>query len=110
MNALISVLQKITALPAGVMIAVVILIFSLIAGMKFGKSFRASITIGAGLIGLYAMVGVFASNLGPAEAAFVQHTGLHLNISDLGVFTLLSATWGSRSPYGSSRSGWSSIS
>jgi PTS system galactitol-specific IIC component len=89
------ILHKITALPAGVMIALAILIISLIAGMNFGKSFRASITIGAGLIGLYAMVGVFGSNIGPAIGAFVQRTGIKLDIADLGVFTLLSATWGS---------------
>jgi PTS system galactitol-specific IIC component len=63
--------------------------------MKFGRAFRSSVTIGAGLVGLFAMVGVFGSNIGPAVAAFVARTGVQLDISDLGVFSLLTTTWGS---------------
>jgi len=89
------IIQSITALPAAVLISIAILILSLIARMAFGKAFRAAVTIGAGLVGLTTMVGVFGQNIGPAVGAFVQNTGVQLDISDLGVFSLLAATWGS---------------
>ncbi len=41
------------------------------------------------------MFTVFASNIGPAVAAFVQGLGIQLDVADAGVFSLLSATWGS---------------
>jgi PTS system galactitol-specific IIC component len=95
MGTIQSIMRGITSLPSAVMVPAAILIISLIAGMKFGKAFRAAITIGAGLVGLNAMINVFGSNIGPAVAAFVQRTGINLSVSDLGVFTLLTTTWGS---------------
>ena len=95
MDVINSIVRDITALPAAVMISLAILILSLIARMKFGTAFRAAIMIGAGMVGLYAMVNVFGTNFGPALAAFAMRTGVELTVSDLGVFTLLTATWGS---------------
>ncbi|BBB48914.1 PTS galactitol transporter subunit IIC [Pelolinea submarina] len=90
-----NIMASITALPSAVMVPLAILIFSLIAGMKFTKAFRSAILIGAGFVGFSAMFTVFASNIGPAVAAFVQGLGLQLDIADAGVFSLLTATWGS---------------
>ncbi len=90
-----TIVKSITALPAAVMLPIAIFILSLIAGMKLGKAFRASVLIGVGLIGLNAMINVFGSTVGPVVASFVQNTGINLDVSDLGVFTLLTATWGS---------------
>ncbi len=90
-----TIMASITALPSAVMVPLAILIFSLIAGMKFTKALRSSILIGAGFVGFSAMFTVFASNIGPAVAAFVQGLGIQLDVADAGVFSLLSATWGS---------------
>ncbi len=95
MESISRIVADITALPAAVMISLAILILSLIARMKFGRAFRAAVMIGAGMVGLYAMVNVFGNNFGPALAAFAMRTGVDLTVSDLGVFTLLTATWGS---------------
>ncbi|NPV75248.1 MAG: PTS galactitol transporter subunit IIC [Anaerolineae bacterium] len=95
METFVAFLKSITALPTAVMLPLAILILSLIAGMKFGKAFRASVLIGIGLVGLFAMIGVFGSTIGPVVAGFVANTGIQLDVSDLGVFTLLTATWGS---------------
>jgi galactitol PTS system EIIC component len=95
MDAFVSVLQSITSLSSFVMLPIAILILSLISGMKLSKAFRSSVLIGVGLLGLTTMVNLFASTLAPVVTSFVSNTGVDLNISDLGVFTLLTATWGS---------------
>jgi PTS system galactitol-specific IIC component len=77
------------------MLPLAIFILSLISGMKLSKAFRSSIFIGIGILGLSTMVSVFASTISPVVTSFVQNTGINLTISDLGVFTLLTVTWGS---------------
>jgi PTS system galactitol-specific IIC component len=95
MDTVASIFKSITSLSSYVMLPIAILILSLISGMKLGKAFRSSVFIGIGLLGLSTMVTLFASTLGPVVTGFVGNTGVDLNISDLGVFTLLTATWGS---------------
>jgi PTS system galactitol-specific IIC component len=95
MNTIASLMQAITSLPSAVMVPLAILLIALISGMRFGKAFRSAVLIGAGLVGFNVMFNIFASNFGPAVGAFVQSTGIQLDVSDLGVFSLLSATWGS---------------
>jgi PTS system galactitol-specific IIC component len=95
MDTVVSIFKSITSLSSFVMLPIAILILSLISGMKLGKAFRSSVFIGIGLLGLSTMVNLFASTLGPVVTGFVGNTGVDLNISDLGVFTLLTATWGS---------------
>ena len=95
MDAVVSFFQSITSLASFVLLPIAILILSLISGMKLSKAFRASVLIGVGLLGLSTMVNLFASTLAPVVTSFVSNTGVDLNISDLGVFTLLTATWGS---------------
>lgn len=90
-----SIMQAITSLPSAVLVPLAILIIALASGMKFGKAFRAVIMIGAGFIGFNAMFNVFASNIAPIVASFVQGLGVQLDVTDMGVFSLLSATWGS---------------
>ncbi len=92
---LANIMKSITALPSAVLVPLAILIIALIAGMKLSKAFRSAILIGAGFVGFSAMFTVFASNIGPAVAAFIQGIGVQLDIQDMGVFSLLSATWGS---------------
>jgi PTS system galactitol-specific IIC component len=95
LSAIGTAIRWLTMLDAAVMIPLAILVISLLARMKFSTAFRASVTIGVGLIGLTAMTGVFASSVGPVIGAFVERTGVELEIADLGVFTLLTTVWGS---------------
>ena len=92
MDAVVSFFRSITSLSSFVMLPIAILILSLISGMKLSKAFRSSVLIGVGLLGLSTMVNLFASTLAPVVTSFVSNTGVDLNISDLGVFTLLTAT------------------
>jgi len=91
-----SALRWISGLQSIVLVPLAILIISLIARMKFGRAFRAAVTIGAGLVGLFAMVNVFGSAVGPAIQGFAKATGIQRDVADLGVFTLLVTTWGSK--------------
>lgn len=90
-----SIMQAIAGLPSAVLVPLAILVIAMISGMKFGKAFRSAIMIGAGFIGFNAMFNVFANTVAPVVAAFVQGVGIHLDVTDMGVFSLLSATWGS---------------
>ena len=90
-----SIVGSIASLPSAVMVPLAILIIALISGMKFAKAFRSAIFIGAGFVGFSAMFSVFASSVGPAVSTFIADVGIQLDVTDMGVFSLLSATWGS---------------
>lgn len=89
-------IQWVSNLPTIVMVPIGIFIVCLFARMPVGKAFRASVTIGAGLLGLSALVGTFAGAVSPAVRAFVESTGVQRDVTDLGVFTLTAVTWGSK--------------
>lgn len=90
-----SIMQAIAGLPSAVLIPLAILLIALIAGMKFGKAFRSAVMIGAGFIGFSAMFNVFAETITPVVAAFVEGLGIQLDVTDLGVFSMLTTCWGS---------------
>jgi galactitol PTS system EIIC component len=79
-----AVLDYIVSLGASVMMPIIITIFALILGAKFGKSVRAGLTVGVGFVGLNLVIGLLAGNLGPATQEMVGRLGLQLTIIDVG--------------------------
>ena len=71
-------------LGASVMLPIIFLVFGLILGVKFGKAFKAALTIGVGFIGLNLVIGLLTDNLGPAAEAMVENYGLSMQTIDVG--------------------------
>jgi PTS system galactitol-specific IIC component len=75
-----------SALPSAVMIMIGILLIGLIlARLNPLKALKSSIYVAAGIVGLNALVGMFAGAIIPPLTQVIQSTGLKLDIVDLGV-------------------------
>ncbi len=84
LDALVAFFGYLQGMGVSVFMPLVILILALIFGAKFGKAFRAALTIGVAFIGINLVVGLMGSNLGPAAQALAVRTGVELNIVDVG--------------------------
>ncbi|CAN5177194.1 PTS galactitol transporter subunit IIC [soil metagenome] len=67
-----------------VMLPIILTIFGLIFRQGFSKSFTAGVTVGVGFVGIFLVIDLLFSSLGPAAEAFVQRTGVDLPIIDVG--------------------------
>ncbi|MBB6217416.1 PTS system galactitol-specific IIC component [Anaerosolibacter carboniphilus] len=79
-----AVLDYIVNLGAQVMMPIIITVFALLLGAKFGKSLRAGLTVGVGFVGLNMVIGLLGGNLGPAAQEMVHKLGLELTVIDVG--------------------------
>jgi PTS system galactitol-specific IIC component len=86
-------LSKISEIQSYVLVPLAILIFSLIARMRFGKAFKSAMMVGIGLVGLFAIVSLLAASVVPALQGFVKSTGVNLPMPDLGNSTLLASVY-----------------
>lgn len=73
-----------SGLGASVMMPIIIAIFAMALGAKFGKALRAGLLVGVGFVGLNTMIGLLGSTLGPAAQQMVENVGLDLNVIDVG--------------------------
>ena len=78
------VLDFIVGLGPQVMMPIIITIFGLVLGAKFGKSLRAGLTVGVGFVGLNLVIGLLGNTLGPAAQEMVKRLGLNLTVIDVG--------------------------
>lgn len=65
-----------------------------LAKRKFLGSFRSALYMACGLIGMTAILGLFASTMVPTVMAVVERTGLQLNVVDMGVSSTHVFTFG----------------
>ncbi len=84
MDLIIGFFDLIKAPGATVMMPVVICIFSLCMGVKFGKALRAGLIVGVGFVGLNTLIGMMGGELAPAVQAMVERFGLTLDAVDIG--------------------------
>lgn len=84
MDIILKVIGFIQKLGAPVMMAIIVAILGIIFGAKPGKSIRAGLTVGVGLIGITTIFGLLGENLGPATQAMVERYGFSLSVIDVG--------------------------
>ncbi|MEG0752447.1 MAG: PTS transporter subunit IIC [Angelakisella sp.] len=84
MNFIMSIIGFIQNLGAPVMMAIVVTTLGLIFGAKVGRSVRAGLTVGVGLIGITTIFSLLGANLGPATQAMVERYGFNLSVIDVG--------------------------
>ena len=86
MDALLGAMSWYAALPAAVMVMIgIFLVGLLLARLKVLDALRSAIYVAAAIVGMNAMVGMFAGAATPVLQLVVESTGLKLDIIDLGV-------------------------
>jgi PTS system galactitol-specific IIC component len=80
-------------LGAATMLPIIIIIFGMILGQGFKKSFKSGITIGIGFTGLNLVIGLMSTSVGAAAQALVKNMGIHLKILDVGWPVAAAITW-----------------
>lgn len=78
MQAVIDFFSYINGLGASVMMPIILTIFGVILGAKFGKALRGGLTVGVGFIGLNLAVGLIGTYLAPAVQQMA--TRFHLSL------------------------------
>lgn len=81
---LASISDFLNGLGPSVVLPILITIFGMILGLKFGKSFRAGITIGVGFIGINLVIGLLGDQVAPAATAMAERLGVQLDVVDVG--------------------------
>lgn len=73
-----------TSLGPSIVLPVLITIFGMILGQKFGQAFRSGVIIGIGFIGINLVMGLLGSSVGPAAQNMAKNVGVNLNVIDVG--------------------------
>ncbi|MEE0813581.1 MAG: PTS transporter subunit IIC [Streptococcus mutans] len=92
-----AVFKPIIDLGAAPLMTVILTIIALCFRVKFTKALEGGIKLGIALTGISAIINILSTAFSGAMTDFVDRTGLHLNITDVGWAPLATITWGS--PY-----------
>ncbi|EIJ77978.1 PTS system protein, galactitol-specific IIC subunit [Bacillus methanolicus PB1] len=95
MKEFVDALQSFLDLGATVILPIAIFILGLLFGQKPGKAFRAGLTIGVAFVGIFLVVDLLVSNLGPAAKGMVERFGIELHVIDVGWPAAASISWAS---------------
>ncbi|WP_191561085.1 PTS galactitol transporter subunit IIC [Metabacillus idriensis] len=95
MDGLVEALQSFLALGPTVILPVAIFLIGMGFGQKPGKAFRSGLTIGVAFVGIFLVVDLLVSNLGPAANGMVERFGIELNVIDVGWPGAASMAWAS---------------
>lgn len=90
-----SIMHYIITLGPSVVLPIIIFIIGLIMRLKPGQAFRAGLIIGVGFVGINLVIGLLANVVGPAAQQMVHHSGIHLNILDVGWPSTAAIAYGS---------------
>jgi PTS system galactitol-specific IIC component len=76
--------DEIRGIGATIMMPIIICIMGILLKAGVGKSIRAGLTVGIGFIGLFLVIGLIGTYLGPAVKQMVTNFGLQLDVVDVG--------------------------
>ena len=69
---------------ATIMLPIIIVILALILGAKFGRAFRAGVTVGIAFIGINLIIGLMWGSLSDVGQALVTNLGINRTVYDVG--------------------------
>ncbi|GIO27008.1 galactitol-specific PTS transporter subunit IIC [Ornithinibacillus bavariensis] len=95
MQSFVDFIQGFLALGATVILPVAIFLLGLFFGQKPGKAFRSGLTIGVAFVGIFLVIDLLTTNLGPAAQGMVDRLGVELNVIDVGWPATSSIAWAS---------------
>lgn len=90
------VMRYILDLGPTVMLPIVIIIFSLVLGMKAGEAFKSGLHIGIGFVGIGLVIGLMLDSIGPAAQAMAEAFDISLQVIDVGWPGSAPMTWASQ--------------
>ena len=91
---MVEIINYIVNLGSSVMMPIIFFILALIVGVKPGRAFKATLTIGIGFVGLTTVINLLLDSLGPAANAMVERMGINLSVLDSGWATASTVGWG----------------
>ncbi|UXR72285.1 PTS transporter subunit IIC [Staphylococcus sp. IVB6240] len=92
-----SLFNPLINLGAAPLMTIVLTIIALFFKVKPARALEGGIKLGIALTGIGAIIGILTTAFSEAMTAFVERTGISLNITDVGWAPLATITWGS--PY-----------
>lgn len=90
------IMRYILDLGPSVMLPIVIILFSLMLGMKLGDAFKSGIHIGIGFVGIGLVVGLMLDSIGPAAKSMAEAFDINLHVIDIGWPGSAPMTWASQ--------------
>jgi len=90
------IMRYILDLGPTVMLPIVIILFSLLLGMKLGEAFKSGLHIGIGFVGIGLVIGLMLDSIGPAAKAMAEHFEINLQVVDIGWPGSSPMTWASQ--------------
>lgn len=90
------IMRYILDLGPTVMLPIVIMLFSLLLGMKLGEAFKSGIHIGIGFVGIGLVIGLMLDSIGPAAKAMAEQFDINLQVVDIGWPGSSPMTWASQ--------------
>jgi len=66
------------------MLPIIIFVLALVLGAKFGRAFRAGVTVGIAFIGINLVIGLFWGSLTEVGQALVTNLDIQRNVYDVG--------------------------
>jgi len=69
---------------ATIMLPIIIIVLALILGAKFGRAFRAGVTVGIAFIGINLVIGLMWTTLSDVGQALVTNLGINRTVYDVG--------------------------
>lgn len=88
--------QYITDLGAAVVLPILIALFALALGTKFGKSLRAGVLVGVGFVGINLVIGLLFGQVSPVAQALAERFSVDLSVVDVGWPSSAAIAFGSR--------------
>ncbi|UXR76978.1 MULTISPECIES: PTS transporter subunit IIC [unclassified Staphylococcus] len=92
-----SLFNPLINLGAAPLMTIMLTIIALFFKVKPARALEGGIKLGIALTGIGAIIGILTTAFSEAMTAFVERTGISLNITDVGWAPLATITWGS--PY-----------
>ena len=77
-----NILNYILGLGAAIFLPIIMIIIGLIIKMKFKRAVISGLTLGVALTGMNVVLGFMFDTISPVASAFVEKTGIQLNIID----------------------------
>lgn len=87
--------KPILEMGAPIIMLIVLTLLALLFGVKWSKALEGGIKLAIALTGIGAIIGMLNGAFSESLAKFVQNTGIHLTITDVGWAPLATITWGS---------------
>lgn len=88
-----NILNYILGLGAAIFLPIIMIIIGLIIKMKFKRALISGLTLGVAFTGMNVVLGFMFDTISPVASAFVEKTGIQLNIIDVGWSPMSAIAW-----------------